>query len=342
MRRRKFAAAFTLVELLAVIAIIGILLSLLLPAVQQAREAARRVTCLNNLKQLSLAINNYESALKTLPPSGLAGESFGEYDGLRGNALSWIVLVLPYIEEQNLAQRFDTSRNVLNQTGDPQAMPLPFLLCPSDDSRDNYYAPSFLRGKRFAKGNYAAFVSPFHVELQKYFPGALTAGKVWKNKNIVDGVSHTLMLSEIRVRQHPEDQRGAWALPWNGASQLAFDMHPPAEFDWESGRYEGGTISLGLTQPPNNTGVNVDMLYDCPDVAAAQLEGMPCGVFNPTPEDPSHYLSSAPRSRHTGGVNVAFMDGRIGFLVDEVEEYTMAYLISSTDRRPVDLDTYIR
>ena len=341
-RYHSIRSAFTLVELLVVIAIIAILVAALLPAVQSAREASRRITCVNNLKQWSLAVNLYESAQRKLPPSGIVGVNYPEYDGLTGKMFSWMVLTLPYIEEQTLADRFDLNRNVLSQPNDPQATALAVMLCPSDDSRDQYYAHPALRGKRFAKGNYAAYVSPFHVELQNWFPGALIAGKVWKQKNIVDGPSHTLMLSEVRVRNHPEDQRGAWALPWTGSSLLAFDMHVPDEFDWESAGFEAGDVSLGQTQPPNNQGVNVDMMYDCPDLANSQLEGMPCGIFSPWWFDPSHYLSAAPRSRHTGGVNVAFMDGRVGFLVDEVDEKTMAYLVSSNDHKPVNVDQYVR
>jgi hypothetical protein len=187
--------------------------------------------------------------------------------------LSWVVFTLPYIEEQNLANLFDMKRDVVSQPADPQATVLPAMLCPSDDSRDLHYAPRFpfFRGKRFAKGNYAAFVSPFHVELHPWFPGALVAGKTWKVKNIVDGPSHTLMLSEVRVRQHPEDQRGAWALPWNGSSLLAFDMHPPDDYTLDSPTFTGSDVSLGFTQPPNNRGANVDMLYDCPAADLAKL-----------------------------------------------------------------------
>jgi prepilin-type N-terminal cleavage/methylation domain-containing protein/prepilin-type processing-associated H-X9-DG protein len=347
-RHRSRIAAFTLVELLIVIAIIGVLVSLLLPAVQSAREAARRVTCLNNLKQWSLAVNNYESAKRQLPPAGDVAYGYPDYEfyGDSGKMFSWVVFTLPYIEEQNLADRIDKNRDIVNQPGDPQAAVLSAMLCPSDDSRDLYYVPpySFFRGKKFAKGNYAAYVSPFHVELHPWFPGALVAGKTWKVKNIVDGPSHTLMLSEIRVRRHPEDQRGAWALPWTGSSLLAFDMHPPDDFTLDSANFAGSDVSLGLTQRPNNIGPNVDMLYDCPadDLARAQLEGMPCGVFDFNYGNPSHYLSAAPRSQHTGGVNVAFMDGRLGFLVNEVDEYTMAYLVSANDRKPIQFDDYVR
>jgi prepilin-type N-terminal cleavage/methylation domain-containing protein/prepilin-type processing-associated H-X9-DG protein len=338
---RSRLCGFTLVELLIVIAIIGILVALLLPAVQSAREASRRVTCVNNMRQWSLAVNVYENTNRKLPPSGEAGFTDDEYDGRRGKMMSWIVFVLPYIEEQNLVDQFDMRRTIVNQTKEPQATAIGVMLCPSDDSRDEYYSHPIVRGKRFAKGNYAAYVSPFHVEMQHYFPGALTAGKDWKIKNIVDGPSHTLLMSEIRVRRDVEDQRGAWALPWNGSSLLAFDMHPDFEV-YEPGTYTIDRRSIGSTQVPNMSGPNVDMLYDCPDIGRAQIEGMQCGVFNYSWFDDAHYLSSAPRSQHPGGVNVAFMDGRIGFLVNEVDEVAMAYMVSANDRRPVQTGEHVR
>lgn len=115
--------AFTLVELLVVVAIIGVLVALLLPAVQAAREAARRMSCSNNVRQLSLALHNYESVHKTLPPSGIDS-----------NAMSWAVLLLPFIEQQPLYDKFDFRAGSWNQFGRidiVRGMRVRAFLCPS-------------------------------------------------------------------------------------------------------------------------------------------------------------------------------------------------------------------
>src|SRR5690349_14305662 len=113
---------FTLVELLVVIAIIGVLVALLLPAVQSAREAARRMQCSNNLKPLSLALHNYESALKTFPPAGIDS-----------NQMSWTVLLLPYFEQQALYDQFNFNKgawNAFNRITLVQGARIKALICP--------------------------------------------------------------------------------------------------------------------------------------------------------------------------------------------------------------------
>ncbi|HUP81661.1 MAG TPA: DUF1559 domain-containing protein [Pirellula sp.] len=121
--RVRSRGGFTLVELLVVIAIIGILVGLLLPAVQAAREAARRMQCSNNLKQLGLGLHNYESAHKTFPPCGVDT-----------NEMSWTVLMLPYIEQTNLHSQFDFSQgswNAKNRIAVVQNVTIPSYQCPS-------------------------------------------------------------------------------------------------------------------------------------------------------------------------------------------------------------------
>ena len=122
---------FTLVELLVVIAIIGVLVALLLPAVQAAREAARRMRCSNNLKQLSLGLHNYEDVYKTLPPAGI-----------NSNQMSWLVMLLPYIEQKNLFDQFDFRSggwNAHNRIKIVKRVKIPVINCPSlTTPRDNF------------------------------------------------------------------------------------------------------------------------------------------------------------------------------------------------------------
>jgi len=346
---RPRCAGFTLVELLVVIGIIGLLIALLLPAVQQAREAGRRASCKNNIRQLSLSIRLYEDSHRHLPVSGIV-----QYPGYRtglpfnlqfnprpfqfvpnsGKMFSWIVLVLPYMEEKSLSESFDMNVGNLDQPNEPGSRTIPTLLCPSDATPGAMFEhPTETKGKKFAKGNYAAYVSPMHVEFQAILPGALTSYPSHKSLRITDGITKTLQLAEVRTRDNPLDQRGAWALPWTGASLLALDVHDQDLDDFSRpdplppGKpYNISKTYLGQSQTPNTQGPLHDVLYDCPDKAGAQLDGMPCATFSA-----SNYHSAAPRSRHTGGVIVAFADSHVRFLVDEVSDELMSYLVSIND-----------
>lgn len=335
-------SAFTLIELLVVIAIIAILISLLLPAINSAREAARRVQCINKAKQIATAVIAYESAFGRLPASGQVGENddpgidFGKYDPKTGKMTSWMVSILPYIEEEALYQQFDPALNILDLPYQPQAQHVTTYLCPSDSASNRYYEhPELTNSVRFAKGNYAAFVSPFHIDLQVRYPGALGGGR-WAAdgskrlgqtlRKVKDGLAKTLMISEVRTRNHLQDQRGVWALPWAGSSQLAFDVH---HYPLSGRPYEPWEYTIAGAQLPNNRGFNVDMLYDCPDIENAQFENMPCAEWSDGGSN--YYLSAAPRSQHPGGVVAAGMDGHVRFLPDDIDDVLMALLISIND-----------
>jgi prepilin-type N-terminal cleavage/methylation domain-containing protein/prepilin-type processing-associated H-X9-DG protein len=321
-RRRRSVSGFTLVELLVVIAIIGALVALLLPAVQAAREAARRTQCVNNLKQTTLAVLNYESVHGILPAAGsfapeeesVKFSTVGGYfrvDLRSGTNRSWIVEVLPYMEQQQLFDRFDRDLHVSANPGNPQAAQPASLLCPSDQAYGRFF--SWRSGNAepvpFGKGNYAAYTGPFHVD-DYYTPGAIRPfGQPLRQ--VIDGVSQTLALSEVRTRDHEHDQRGAWALPWTASSLLSFDAHP-IWYDQgkgsEPGMYSEFVFterSAGQTQRPNSE--LQDVLYECPDPVGEQIDRMPCIRTD-------GYRSASPRSLHAGGVNAGFLDGSVHFI----------------------------
>lgn len=340
-------SAFTLVELLVVIAIISVLVSLLLPAVQSAREASRRIRCVNNLKQLGLAIQNYESSIKKLPAAGNFAPpeeavTFNRGDWrveLRsGNNQSWLVTILPYVEESALRDQFDMNIHVAKTPATALEAQPPTYLCPSDFSQARFFVTSgdFTADEnlsaKFGKANYAAYANPFHTD------SFLQAGPIAHYgiplRKITDGTSSTLLLSEVRTRDREDDQRGAWALPWSGATLLAMDLHPAyygkadPEDDQRSIDFTPNARSIGLNQTPNS--YQADVLYLCNDLPGAQFEGLPCN------QAWSGYISASPRSLHPGGVNVSFLDGRVAFLKDDVDELAMVYMINVSDGEVVD------
>jgi prepilin-type N-terminal cleavage/methylation domain-containing protein len=346
-RRRTppIRSGFTLVELLVVIAIIGVLVALLLPAVQAAREAARRVQCLSSARQLATAALNYEQANQKLPAAGAFAppEDARRFDSNHhridlqsGPNHSWIVTLLPFIEQHSLHAQFNLDRHVSENASDPQAAQPSVLLCPSDQSIGRMYhfipesspsSPPRGREAKFAKANYAAFASPFHAD--DYSTSGAIGLYGHELREVSDGTSNTVMLSEVRTRDNDRDQRGAWALPWSGATLLAVDAHPPwyplGNPDVATGGFSvntGRNGSLGHMQTPNSD--ELDVLYDCPDPAGEQLERMPC-------TDVDGYVSASPRSNHVGLVIAAFVDGSGHFLRDEIDEIVMAYLAAIND-----------
>ncbi len=329
---------FTLIELLVVIAIIGGLIALLLPAVQGARESSRRIGCASHLRQIGLAVLNHHEARQVLPTTVVSGtvSARGDFDPRSGTSHSWLVAILPYLEEQPRFDRFDLRRNLFDgpvaEASDNPALDTPAVLrCASDEQRPPFCDEAITEGRSFGRGNYAAWASPYHVEFQHRYPAVLGWRPRPRLTDLRDGTHASLMASEVRAGADAWDSRGAWAVGWNAASVLAFDMHPYPD----KPPFRHFPMSLGHTQRPNLTSpsINADMLYACPDAESTTARGMPCAKWSE--DDVWRYLSSAPRSRHPGGVQALWADGRVDFLVDSIDEVTLAYLIAIDDGRPV-------
>ncbi len=208
---------FTLVELLVVIAIIGILVALLLPAIQSARESARRIQCANNLKQIGLGILNYESAHSVLPPGGI---TTGPCCSTQSHT-SWALAILPQIEEGGLYDRYDQSRSNEDPVNQPVMQSrVDSYLCPNDQLTDPILSPQSGPGtnRQYHRGSYRAMTGradgdlpwdgqqqsnvdafPLNQEWIGMFPtfgfhelllGRMTVGRV------IDGMSKTIMVGE--------------------------------------------------------------------------------------------------------------------------------------------------
>lgn len=183
---KRLPAGFTLIELLVVIAIIGVLVSLLLPAVQSAREAARRCSCANNLTQLGLGLHNHEFHLE-LFPAGVTDPEGPIRNRAEGSHVSWIVRLLPYLEQRNVAQHFDEAAGAYGEANaDVRKVHIPILGCPS--------APGPLSPVGWS--SYAGCHHDAEAPIDDTNHGLLFRNSRIGFADIDDGSSNTLLLGE--------------------------------------------------------------------------------------------------------------------------------------------------
>ncbi len=286
--------AFTLVELLVVIAIIGVLVALLLPAIQAAREAARRAQCKNNLKQIGLALHNYESARRVFPPGYTSAAAIKNEPGT-GPGWGWGAYILPYLEESSLFQQIDFKANIETNVApnkDLRVVTLQVFRCPSDSVEVPIFDVKDASGNtitQVAFGNYVGVAGTYEVSV---YPdegnGVLFRNHQIAIKQITDGLSHTIMVSERASRQSPQTT-------WVGAVVGAVVPPKIPTFDNE------GPPVLVLT----NTG------------PARDDAGQPIANPRVPNNDLGHVEDS--NSMHPQGVNIMFADGSVQSINNDID-----------------------
>jgi prepilin-type N-terminal cleavage/methylation domain-containing protein len=236
-RTHSNSRGFTLVELLVVIAIIGVLVALLLPAVQAAREAARRMSCSSNLRQLGLAMHSYHDTHKTLPYSTSAWGPDGRVNQPGNRGWSWSSFILPYIEQQALHNQLDFHDYVpVNKNRELIKTPIPVSTCPSDGKLKRV-RPVGMQGQPFfveavASSSYVTSGGPFNTGDPGVRGAATSAfheaarGMFYyeavtvRFSQVTDGLSNTIMLGEVSYRDQntPQLANGRdWNANWYGS-----------------------------------------------------------------------------------------------------------------------------
>ena len=333
---------FTLVELLVVIAIIGMLIALLLPAVQAAREAARRMTCTNKLKQLTLAVHNYVDTYGEIVAGASGPDSYGPLNG-KGNGglqgyFSGLIDILPYIEMGSLYQRFMTENAIMQSinpgyhsdaqggSNAPRAQYLDILACPTNGVSGKPANYVMFTNYRFSFGDspYTWFNGSTNIIAPSRGPFGWCKQKPLGA--VTDGLSNTIALSERGVMdfdQTPDDVRTQAALNGTGAfgavagytgnylidrSVIAASA-PGGRYSYTGGVTNGYTYRFGWSW--NNS----------------SFHGTFCTVL--PPNSPSVYQTGAnysvvfsATSLHPSGVNASLMDGAVKFVSETIDSGT--------------------
>jgi len=299
---------FTLIELLVVIAIIAILIALLLPAVQQAREAARRTQCRNNMKQLGLSLHNYHDTFGRFPPVSISNRTPNpDCPGVGSPLVSGLTLMLPYIDQASIYNQynFDIGQgiDVLNANHPNEALAdinLPAFLCPSDPQQlvnplvaciKNYNVNEQSGGTNyaFALGTGVGYAWLANVTTQ------VDLGGIFKNngnnglRDVTDGSSNTLCMGEILWVDHSNNH------PGNGQGGK-----PP----WSA----GVATFIGFS---TSGGINAN--WPCRGPQTTSASNATCGSGRP----------AALQSPHEGGAFVLLADGAVRFLSENLSQITL-------------------
>ena len=345
---KKQKTGFTLVELLVVIAIIGILIGLLLPAVQAAREAARRMQCTNNLKQLGLAVQNFNSAQDRIPNSyrdpgwtGMSGAANNETILSRLQRMSVHTLLLPYLEQQPVYDKIyscftsaisnndaayspsptDAGTIPTGLDRNPLTTPIPSFLCPSDDNAQNSTSlPNHLGRASYlcCMGDAATYNTSSGQKTRRgIFVNGELAGKTSLSV-CKDGTSNTMAFAEACISDviadsdhDPDIKTGI------GYLSACADSHVPA--DCLALRGADGMFALDLDKTWPNKGRRwCNAICGNTNFQAALPPNSPSCSSTGADGEGDHMMISA-SSNHSGGVNVVMLDGSVHFVSDTID-----------------------
>ena len=327
--RRSFRPGFTLVELLVVIAIIGILIALLLPAVQAAREAARRTQCSNNLKQMGLAVHNYEGTYKFLPPFRLSD-----------NWATWAAVILPYAEQSAVIENWDLRKRYFVQTKIAREQNLPFYFCPS--RRKTPAGPSVAGDARGAApsfphtpgglGDYAACVGNLYTN----YNGVIV--EVIRNRPPMTVLVHpTTGAPQVDTGGSSDPQtllvsykgQVAFSDILDGTSNTLMIGEKHLRFNFQEGRSSGGSVDTSIFNGDKEVGAGARVAGH-----VWNSDGTPkAGTDRPLAKGPgdAYFTNQVFGSWHPGVCQFVYADGSVRSLNTSIAIETLARLAVRKD-----------
>lgn len=297
---RRARSGFTLIELLVVIAIIAVLIALLLPAVQQAREAARRTQCKNNLMQVALALQNYMMGHEVLPPGSInVTGPIASVEDKDQYHMGWIVQILPYLEQANVYNHVDFNHGVYaDENKAPRSRKLNILNCPSD-------AGAWRGGATIAISNYNGVHNDYEAQIDVNQNGVLFLNSSIRYEQITDGSSNTIFVLEARADSGSD-------LGWMSGTRATLRNGVRWANQGTAGAPPNYETYFNMA---NNTAVLVKELNDVS--AGSKIVG-------------------GPSSYHTGGYHTGFGDGSVRFISQNISATLMRNLTHRADGEMMD------